>query len=288
MSTRTVLAGILSMTGGVFLLVACTAGGPAQDNQRPRPPGERAGEAVPTPGLTEWGDTAALGEAANRGQLVFNGPGQCTSCHTLFDEGVGTASELSSMGFTLDAQAKQNDESVTGAFRALLAAHPNAAAVRARMSDQEVADLAAFLFTLRNPPDLSATAALPTPVLAAPAEPTTLALAPVPTDSSPVAAPAVGGEPTAEPEPEAEAERETTPMPAPTPAQERAIRSTITLAPNLQLRARPSISAVRVRSLPMGAQLDVLAGAARADGFRWVRVRTADGTVGWVIANAVR
>ena len=42
-----------------------------------------------------------------------------------------------------------------------------------------------------------------------------------------------------------------------------------------------------LRDLPAGTRLEVLDGTATANGFQWLRVRTADGTIGWVIEDAV-
>lgn len=53
------------------------------------------------------------------------------------------------------------------------------------------------------------------------------------------------------------------------------------------LRAGPTISAASLASLPNGTQLEILPDTASGDGFTWLRVRTADGVLGWVVSTAV-
>jgi hypothetical protein len=53
------------------------------------------------------------------------------------------------------------------------------------------------------------------------------------------------------------------------------------------LRERPSTAAPVVASIPGGTRVEVLDGAEFAEGLHWLRVRTADGKVGWV-ASAVQ
>jgi hypothetical protein len=54
------------------------------------------------------------------------------------------------------------------------------------------------------------------------------------------------------------------------------------------LRADANLRSVRQRYLPNGTSVDVLEGANEADNYRWSRVRTSDGTVGWIVSDAIR
>jgi hypothetical protein len=53
------------------------------------------------------------------------------------------------------------------------------------------------------------------------------------------------------------------------------------------LRAAPGQAAASLRLLPNGTRVVLLGPYAYADGFRWVRVRTLDGLVGWAVAVAL-
>jgi hypothetical protein len=53
------------------------------------------------------------------------------------------------------------------------------------------------------------------------------------------------------------------------------------------LRANPTTSAPSLRLLTNGTSIQRLSGSATSDGFPWVRVQTADGLIGWVVAEAV-
>jgi len=109
----------------------------------------------------------------------------------------------------------------------------------------------------------SANAALHELATAAPAVPRLAAVA----TSAPVAAPV--------------------PTLAPAPSGGTVARSVITLPPSLRLREQASTSASMLRDLPAGTRLEVLDGTATANGFQWVQVRAPDGTIGWVIEDAI-
>lgn len=53
------------------------------------------------------------------------------------------------------------------------------------------------------------------------------------------------------------------------------------------LRKQPSTSARIIRTLSTGSRVDLVHGSARA-GFLWLRVRTDDGQVGWVVSTALQ
>jgi hypothetical protein len=48
------------------------------------------------------------------------------------------------------------------------------------------------------------------------------------------------------------------------------------------LRDQPTLRAPILASIPNGSRVEVLDGSAVADGFHWIRVRTADGRIGWL------
>jgi hypothetical protein len=77
----------------------------------------------------------------------------------------------------------------------------------------------------------------------------------------------------------------------PTPASESAGEAgTIHAGPGFTsatLRANPTTSAPSLRLLTNGTSIQRLSGSATSDGFPWVRVQTADGVIGWVVAEAV-
>lgn len=81
-----------------------------------------------------------------------------------------------------------------------------------------------------------------------------------------------------------------TPTPAATPTntpEPSPPTATVTSAVGVYLRAEPSTSAPDLAWLQEGTQLIVLPGEAEADGFRWIFVRIADGTEGWVATDFV-
>jgi capsular polysaccharide biosynthesis protein len=53
------------------------------------------------------------------------------------------------------------------------------------------------------------------------------------------------------------------------------------------LREAPATSARAIASLPNGTAVAILPETASGDGFTWVRVRTADGDLGWIVSTAV-
>lgn len=111
----------------------------------------------------------------------------------------------------------------------------------------------------------------PTPLPASPTPAPSVLLTPAPPEPSPVEE---------EPTPEAELE----------PIEPAIILATI-LAPagfnGVVLRATPGVNARTLSFLLNGARVEILDGSAVADGFRWVRARTADGTVGWMVSVGV-
>ncbi|MCA9890949.1 MAG: SH3 domain-containing protein [Anaerolineae bacterium] len=54
----------------------------------------------------------------------------------------------------------------------------------------------------------------------------------------------------------------------------------------LNMRSGPGVDFSRLARLADGAQVIVLEGPVAADGFVWWRVRTVDGTEGWVVQSA--
>jgi hypothetical protein len=78
------------------------------------------------------------------------------------------------------------------------------------------------------------------------------------------------------------------PRPAPTAAQ---VPVAVVHAPvgfsATNLRAAPRQNAASLRLLPNGMRVVLLGPYAYADGFRWIRVRTLDGLVGWAVAVAL-
>lgn len=135
----------------------------------------------------------------------------------------------------------------------------------------------------------STTAPAPTDVPATPVPPT-----PVPptATSAPTAVPApTPAPPTPAPAPTPEPAVAAAPEPVAAQPQEPPIGTAVVEAPAgfsaVYLRAVPTVSGRSLGLLPDGTRLEVLGGTARGDGFRWVEVRTADGTEGWVVAVAV-
>lgn len=53
------------------------------------------------------------------------------------------------------------------------------------------------------------------------------------------------------------------------------------------LREAPATSARVLASLPSGTPIEVLADSASGDAFTWLRVRTSDGVLGWIVSTAV-
>lgn len=72
-----------------------------------------------------------------------------------------------------------------------------------------------------------------------------------------------------------------------TPPGDRIIKSAITRPPSWRLRERPSTSARTIDVLQASTPVQVLEGAAAADGFEWLRVRTPSGRMGWVVSMAI-
>jgi Bacterial SH3 domain len=78
---------------------------------------------------------------------------------------------------------------------------------------------------------------------------------------------------------------------APATERETAVARKTTHAPagftSANLRERPSTTARSLVVLPNGTPVDVLPDTATGDGFTWVRARTPEGVVGWVVSTAV-
>jgi hypothetical protein len=53
------------------------------------------------------------------------------------------------------------------------------------------------------------------------------------------------------------------------------------------LRAEPTLRSQRQRYLPNGTRVAVLEGVNQADSYRWSRVRTEDGSVGWIVSDTI-
>ena len=53
------------------------------------------------------------------------------------------------------------------------------------------------------------------------------------------------------------------------------------------LREAPATSARALASLPSGTPIEVLSDSTSGDGFTWLRVRTGDGVLGWIVSTAV-
>jgi predicted kinase len=83
----------------------------------------------------------------------------------------------------------------------------------------------------------------------------------------------------------------TAPPGPPTPAAVAQVRRATVRAPagfnSAFLREAPATSARALGQLSNGTLIEVLEGSAAGDGFTWARVRTQDGTAGWIVATAV-
>jgi len=166
----------------------------------------------------------------------------------------------------------------------------------------------------RSSPAAPPPVAVPSPsVVASSAAALAPTLAPSPTRAPATAVPIVAGEnvlptgvavpatgapaavpPTALPTIVPTAARTTAPTIAPAPAQpgaDRAIGSAVISAPTgfsgALLRGQPSQAAAAQRFLPNGTAVEVFDGATTADNFRWSRVRTDDGAVGWIVSVTI-
>jgi len=53
----------------------------------------------------------------------------------------------------------------------------------------------------------------------------------------------------------------------------------------LRLRAEPGLTQETLRILDEGTQLKVLEGPETMDGYKWWKVQTEDGQIGWVAGN---
>lgn len=104
-----------------------------------------------------------------------------------------------------------------------------------------------------------------------------LALGRQTTGPLPSAAPARPGERSAPPSPGRLSQ-------PPSAITEPALRAAVTLAPGVRVREHPSTSASVVTTLPVATKLEILDESGEPS---WVRVRTAEGLVGWVIASAI-
>lgn len=89
-------------------------------------------------------------EAIARGREVF-AQIRCTSCHTLNGEGTGTAVELSTAGHRLAYLMNQNGLSQAEAMESIFAGPPQMRLVRTRLSDDQAADVAAYVATFLGP-----------------------------------------------------------------------------------------------------------------------------------------
>ena len=74
-------------------------------------------------------------------------------------------------------------------------------------------------------------------------------------------------------------------------SREREARTATTRAPagftSAFLRENPTAASRALANLPNGTSLEVLPETAAGDGFTWLRVRTSNGTLGWVVSTAV-
>ena len=67
-------------------------------------------------------------------------------------------------------------------------------------------------------------------------------------------------------------------------------RGTIAAPPGFTgalLRATPVLAARNLQVLPNGATVEILPGNATGSGFNWLRVRSVEGVIGWVISTVL-
>ena len=101
-----------------------------------------------------------------------------------------------------------------------------------------------------------------------------------------VAPPIVESEPTSAPTPAPTIAPQTEAV-APSPVVRRATIRAPQGFTGALLRDAPRTSALSLRTLSNGTPIEVLEGTAAGDGFTWARVRTQDGTTGWMVSTAL-
>ena len=131
---------------GAFLLACLGLGAGVAQGARPAPVFDSLSQAgVPAPAP----DPAVVA----RGEQVFHEQIVCTLCHTLDGDGRGTAVELKTVGHRLAYLAQTQGQTPAEVMEGIFNGAPAMVLVRSSMSDQQVADVAAYLTTLLAPLD---------------------------------------------------------------------------------------------------------------------------------------
>jgi mono/diheme cytochrome c family protein len=122
----------------IGLAAGATQAAPAAQGTEPTP---QPGGTMPPP------DPAAVA----RGEAVFHQQVVCTTCHTLNGDGGTIAVELKTVGHRFAYLARTERLSPVAVMEGLFGGAPAMQMVRATMTDQQVADVAAYLTTLQAP-----------------------------------------------------------------------------------------------------------------------------------------